>query len=248
MEYLQTYSLPLGTGLSKGRLGNRNDGGYVIVGGLEYDYYVSCGIGGDVSFDIDFVQKHPGLFALGTNGGQRGGVGVDGTVMRPHAFPTGLDFIQKNVGAVNTDSCTDLAEVFENRRDVFLKMDIEGGEWEWLHKKGEVILPKCKQIVIEMHGMVDDSWCGTEQQKLKALELLASTHCVVHAHGNNNGHMSSYEGSPIPHVIELTYLRKDVWGDLELELNKETFPMAGLDNPNNTSVPDLRMDRWPFVG
>lgn len=253
MEYLQTYQLPFG--LSKVRLGNKNDGGYVIVNGLDYDYYVSCGIGGDATFDIDFVQKHPSLFMLGGHGGQRGGVGVDGTVCRPSSFPIGLDFIQKNVGPLNNDSYTNLEDVFERYNDVFLKMDIEGGEWGWLCEKGEFIVPKCKQIVIEMHGMIDNSWSGSEDEKRKALKLLASTHYLVHAHGNNNGPMSSYEGYSVPHVIELTYLRKDVYhnkNENETEnqippLNTVAFPIAGLDTPNNVSTTDLCLDQWPFV-
>jgi len=100
-----------------------------------------------------------------------------------------------------------------------------------------------------MHGMIDNSWGGSEDEKLKTLKLLASTHYLVHAHGNNNGHMSSYENCSVPHVIELTYIRKDVYHHTnELPtLNTTAFPIAGLDTPNNISIIDLCLDQWPFI-
>lgn len=243
MEFLKTYQVP--PFLSKIRCGNRNDGGYVIVNNLDYDYYISCGIGSDVTFDIDFLNQHPSFLSKGGEG-----VGIDGTVARPSNFPRSFGFISKNIGPKNDNRYTNLKDIFEkNYTDVFLKMDIEGGEWEWLCENGNEILPNCKQIVIEMHGMIDDSWCGTEQQKLKALERLASTHYLVHVHGNNNGPMSNYQNRPIPHVIELTYLRKDIYTTMNIEpsVNQTPFPVLGLDNPNNTSINDLQIHEWPFV-
>jgi len=45
--------------LPKVRVGNKHDGGYVIIDNLTYDYYVSCGIERDISFDDHFLKKYP---------------------------------------------------------------------------------------------------------------------------------------------------------------------------------------------
>jgi len=41
---------------NKIRLGNNDDGGYVIckLGGGDYDCYITCGVANDASFDRDF--------------------------------------------------------------------------------------------------------------------------------------------------------------------------------------------------
>ena len=74
-----------------------------------------------------------------------------------------------------------------NYNNIFLKMDIEGGEYPWLLQIDENSLNKFIQIVIEFHGITNDSWHCNYNDKIKCLEKLSKTHYIVHAHGNNYG-------------------------------------------------------------
>jgi uncharacterized Rossmann fold enzyme len=84
-------------------------------------------------------------------------------------------------------------------------MDIEGGEYPWLLQIDETQLNKFKQIVIEFHGITNDSWGCNYNDKVKCLEKLLNTHYLIHAHGNNYGPVQNN----IPDVIELTYVNKN---------------------------------------
>jgi hypothetical protein len=121
-------------------------------------------------------------------------------------------------------------------------MDIEGGEYPWLLQIDEIQLSKFKQIVIEFHGITGDGWNCKYNNKIKCLEKLASTHYIVHAHGNNCAHVVDN----IPDVIELTYVNKNQFNP-EPELNVQSLPIINLDFPNNPRAIDFNLNFYPFV-
>ena len=214
------------------RLGATNDGGYVIVDGYEYDAFFSCGLGDNVSFDVAFYERYPNV----------PGFAFDGTVDRPAHLPAPYTFFKQNIGTVNSGNTTNLQPVLEPYNNVFLKMDIEGYEWGWLQTTD---LRKFRQIVIEYHGMGDNSWQAYAAVKEQVLKKIADTHYVTHVHGNNNCHMSMVDGVQMPYVLEVTYVRKND-EQTPLSLNTKPFPQAGVDYPNLQSKADMVMDSWPF--
>ena len=121
-------------------------------------------------------------------------------------------------------------------------MDIEGGEYPWLLSLSETQLDKFKQIVIEFHGINDNSWGCCLEDKIRCLEKLSNTHYIIHAHGNNYGHTTNN----IPDVIELTYVNKNYFST-EPELNTFSLPTTGLDYPNNGCRNDFDLNFYPFV-
>jgi hypothetical protein len=46
----------------------------------------------------------------------------------------------------------------------------------------------------------------------------------------------------VPDVLELLYIRKDRLSNLEKR--KNSFPIEGLDFPNNPAQPDIKLDWW----
>ena len=132
--------------------------------------------------------------------------------------------------------------------NIFLKMDIEGGEYPWLLTFDEELLHNFKQIVIEFHGITNDGWNTCYNDKVKCLEKLAKTHYIVHAHGNNYGPVLN----KISDVIELTYVNKKYFeseGESKNEpaLNTKPLPIPGLDFPNNPNNKDIYLNFYPFV-
>lgn len=226
MENLITYQ-PAG---KKVRLGRKSDGGYVIVDGLEYDCYISCGMSDEVSFDEAFVRQHPDVPAHA----------YDGTVRRPRALPESVMFFRTNIGPSESPTTTNLVHMSGPYHEIFLKMDIEGAEWKWLLEIPNQMLQSVKQIAIELHGLFDGSYGATVADKTAALERLNETHRLVHVHGNNYGSINN----SVPNVLETTWIRKDVG---LAGLNERSFPINGLDFANDLTKQDYLLNRWPFV-
>ena len=122
-----------------------------------------------------------------------------------------------------------------------VKMDIEGGEIPWILSLNNNQLNKFKQIVIEFHGINDDSWGSSLNDKITCFEKLASTHYLIHAHGNNH---SSTQNN-IPDVIELTYIHKSLF-NIKPKLNNTLLPINNLDFPNKLGANDINLSFYPF--
>jgi len=219
----------------KERLGNNCDGGYIIAQ-LEdsYDCYISAGVSNEESFSRDFINKYQldkeNCFAF------------DGTINDyPWNYTTNINFMKKNIGSVNDNGNDNLTTFTERYSNIFLKMDIEGGEYPWL-LNDSLDLTKFKQIVMEFHGVTNNGWGFTLADKIKCLEKLNQTHYIVHAHGNNHAHVDNR----IPDVIELTYVNKSYFGEVP-ELNKTPLPTPGLDYPNCHNRADIDLNCLPFV-
>jgi hypothetical protein len=221
---------------SKIRLGEQADGGYVIADlSGTYDAYFSCGVSTEESFSRDFIAKY--------NMKRWNNFAFDGTIQEyPHQYTTEINFIQKNIGPRETDATTNLQSFADKYTNIFLKMDIEGGEYPWLLSTDTSVLRKFKQITIEFHGINDNGWWCPLDYKVLCLEKLATTHYLVHAHGNNH----SGQQNGIPDVIELTYVNKNYFTTVP-ELNRSFFPVPGLDYPNWGGGSDYPLTTYPFV-
>jgi hypothetical protein len=220
---------------NKKRLGDNKDGGYVIADLTGYDGYVSAGISDEESFSRDFIQ----LYKL--NDHQC--FGFDGTISSyPYTYTTNISFIRKNIGCINDESTTDLSWIMNHHTSLFLKMDIEGGEYPWILHTSNDQLNKIKQLVIEFHGIHGNDWGCSREDKLACLKKMSETHYIVHAHGNNWAGIAD----GIPDVIELTYVNKNCF-DKEPSLNETLLPIPEVDFPNCIHRPDYTLNVYPFV-
>ena len=218
------------------RCGTNSDGGYVFsdLDG-EYDCYISAGISNEESFSRDFINKY--------NMTEYNSFGFDGTISNyPHNYTKNISFIKKNINNFNDHNNTNLSGLIDKYNNIFLKMDIEGGEYPWLLQIDESKLNNFKQIVIEFHGITNDGWNCIYSDKVKCLEKLSKTHYLVHAHGNNHGPVLNN----IPDVIELTYVNKNYFNTVP-ELNTQTLPIANLDFPNYIRARDINLNFYPFI-
>lgn len=231
LELLQVYNFD-----KKIRCGTNSDGGYVIAnldGG--YDCYISAGISNEESFSRDFINKY--------DIHKNDSYGFDGTIDNyPYHYTENIQFIKKNINHFNDDNNTNLSFLTDTYHNIFLKIDIEGGEYPWLLHIDETQLNKFKQIVIEFHGITNNEWGCNYNDKVKCLEKLSKTHYIVHAHGNNHGPVLNN----IPDVIELTYVNKNYF-NLVPELNMQSLPIENLDFPNMKGKNDINLNFYPFI-
>ena len=230
LDLLQVYSFD-----KKSRYGSNSDGGYVCAElDGEYDCYISAGISNEESFSRDFINKY--------NIVKDNSYGFDGTIENyPYEYTEKIQFIKKNINSYNDENNTNLSFLIEKYNNIFLKMDIEGGEYPWLLNIDEIQLNKFTQIVIEFHGITNDGWNCNYNDKVKCLEKLSKTHYLVHAHGNNYGEVVNN----IPDVIELTYVNKNYFNSSP-ELSTISLPIINLDFPNH-GCNDINLNFYPFV-
>jgi hypothetical protein len=231
LNLLQVYQFD-----KKIRCGSNCDGGYVIAElDGDYDCYISAGISTEESFSRDFIKKY--------NMNEHNSFGFDGTIgSYPYTYTKNISFIQKNINSFTDDNNTNLSVLTNRHTNIFLKMDIEGGEYPWLLHIDEAQLQRFKQIVIEFHGITNNGWNCSYNDKVRCLDKLSKTHYIVHAHGNNNGPVNNN----IPDVIELTYVNKAYFSTAP-GLNTTVLPVPGLDFPNDSNLGDYNLHMYPFV-
>ena len=222
------------------RIGPKEDGGYVIADGFEYDLFISCGIANDIRFEDAFLDNY-NIKCLA----------FDGTIDTFPSRRNNMEWIPKNIGYLNTEKTTDLKEYIQNNKRIFLKMDIEGSEFNWLDSMSEAELECFTQIVIEYHWPFDI-------YRMNMLKKLNKTHYIIHIHGNNYcdrdipKHLPSgrtYDGTvtidnsvlsliKLPEVFEVTYVNKKLYNDSLVEMKEIKFPTI-LDYPNNPHARDI---------
>ena len=227
----------------KRRFGCNGDGGYVVVDlPGDYDYFISGGIGGNITFEVDVLENYPNLQC----------VAFDGTVNYiPMTHPR-LEFRKLNLAKNNSSTTTNLLDEMKPYNNIFMKIDIEGHEFNVLPGVIEKYMNKVKQLVIEIHTPGDimkhpDYFRGLthfdHSFMFNMLKDLNKTHTMVHFHANNGCDSHMVDGIKLPNVIECTYIRNDFVK--EKVLNKQAFPTT-LDRPNVTYRPEYTVDYPPF--
>jgi len=173
--------LKIYTFLEKKHLGVENDGGYVI-GILDgnYDFYISAGVANEESFTRDFINMY--------KMNKTNCAAFDGTIDDyPYQYTNKITFYKRNISPFKNDCNANLSYFTDNYSNIFLKMDIEAAEYPWLLSLSEKQLNTFKQIVIEFHGINDNSWNTQLSVKNECFKKLSNTHYAIHIHGNNYG-------------------------------------------------------------
>jgi hypothetical protein len=104
-----------------------------------------------------------------------------------------------------------LAEVLADngrsgRRDLVVKMDIEGAEWPVLEEISPAILDCFAQIVVEFHGLGAVVTPSGHDRIAAALSKLASTHQAIHVHGKCYDPRIWIGDLVLPEILEVSYV------------------------------------------
>ena len=132
------------------------------------------------------------------------------------------------------ENCISIGEIFTKygkNREVVLKIDIEGDEFEVLNELltlGQ--MSAIRSLFIEFH-VFDTNW----QNFSDLVHKLKETHSLVHLHVNN-GDLTLIQQAT-PHYLELTFIRKGILPETK-ELRK-LLPIAGIDFSNQIGLPDF---------
>lgn len=243
------------------RIGNTNDGGYVIhFPSLQHiDCLVDYGVGYNVEFEKEFnkITNKP-VFAF------------DPTMKKTQFFiekikkgeykntlkqliqlllwfsqeknlkKHNIHFIEEGLSANNTKLYKSfeyhLSQYDLHNKKIFLKIDIEGGEYEILSKNNFYDnLNNVVQLIMEFHYAKENI-----EKISEIIKTLSNTHSLIHIHGNNIGGTFTYNGKQIPEVFEVTFLHNSYLHDKTLSVSD--YPVKGLDYPCNRRKEDIKFD------
>jgi len=254
------------------RIGDRNDGGYVIprLCLALTSTLVSLGLGHNWSFDDEFAAASH-AYVIGVDGSVttwsfvrralqkfRHGVGHLLTLHPRKArarLRRAMDLVrwarrfharsdahgrihQRLVSSRAGDEFISVAAVLGDRDQrngsLFLKMDIEGSEYEVL---GDIVerAASFNGLAIEFHDL--DAKADAFTTGVRALQ---KEFVIVHAHANNNG--GFIRGTTLPRTLELTFLNRTLLHQVTVRAVMPRYPIAGLDAPNSARRPELPLD------
>ena len=228
------------TDLAKIRVGRQDgDGGYVMADRFRSGQKVySYGVFDEVTFDLDLAERGLEIFLY------------DHTIARLAQDHPRFRFRREGISDSNKpdeDLFTLEHHIAENGHgdgDMILKMDVEGAEWPFLLAIDPVVLTRFEQITMELHRISDIDHPKFCQYFAPAMEKLRQHFHLFHVHANNIAPIRSVVGLPVPPLLEISLLRKD----LSATAPWQTIIPSALDAANIRAVrPDHVLNFFPFL-
>lgn len=235
-------------GLTKMRIGNKSDGGYIVLEELcrETSLLYTFGVGEDISFELAFVNNFPKTNC--------------------YLFDPTIDNVPKEHPQLHFYK-KDICEEYDKLRYIFmpyapqkslLKMDMEGNEWKAFSSMiNEEKLNVFSQLIIEFHfihaqsqiglspyftKMYQDNFKGMNDELFakytRILKYLNKHFYIFHLHANNSLPLVEIAGHKLPPLLEVSFVSKTSVANAEL-LKNVAFPVKGLDYPNKKDRPDI---------
>jgi hypothetical protein len=238
------------------RCGSNADGGYIVPRStvVEADALLSFGLGFNWSFEEHVAKLNPNLImhvydnsvtdgrylehilSAWNNFRRSQGSLSEIRAMVEH-YESYRDFFQGNfvhfqervfdrLGGVNDVSVDKIIARLDDRQQILLKMDIDGGEYRVIDDL-LVHQDRIRAMVIEFHATE-----YLREMFLGKVDHICQQYEIVHIHGNN------YVGAApdgLPDVLEITFLHRSLCGSTA---RRNRLPITGLDFPNNPGKAD----------
>ena len=217
------------------RIGEQHkDGGYIMANDFKPDGIAySFGINDDISWDLNMSRYDYQVYMY------------DHTITKLpqtnehfHYFNEGISGVDEESQPLKTLKHFINKNGHSKTKNMILKMDVEGAEWDFLETVDTKTLKQFDQIVLEMHNLVRPSCAASA---LKLLKKLNKTHQLIHLHGNNSGYLLTVGDTVFPDVLEASYVNKDTYYTFDDELVILPSP---LDVPNDMGRADVPLGLW----
>ncbi len=250
------------TEFNKVRIGPKYDGGYILLDEFikKKNSLISLGVGNDVAFDLDFLEKNNYSKAY-----------LFDKTSNIKSKKKNLFFYKKNVSSFTSikDKVIGINSILKKfQRRIILKMDIEGNEWHTLENLDDGNLSRISQMIIEFHLIHIDIDMGVLSKKYspyfskfylnnynlinqnlfekyyKIFKKLNKYFYIFHIHPNNSIKKIDIENFSIPPLLEISFINKKCVRSARLTKNK--FPIKNLDFPNKVDRSDIK-NFYPFI-
>lgn len=216
------------------RVGRMNDGGYVMLDDFNKDMRAySFGISDDISWDKEMVERC-GLEVFMYDHTIKG---LPEYNKNFHYLKMGIsseDDVEKHLLSMNS-ILTNNGDI--DNKNLILKMDVEGAEYDFLCNTPSEIIDNFKQIVIEFHNITK---MKNKEKLFESLNKLNETHQIVWIHGNNCDFSEIDDGIVVPNAVEALYLNRRYY---EFEDKEVYFPWE-IDQSNRYKLRDIQLGNW----
>ena len=222
-------------GKKKLRLGNNGDGGYVLLDDFaDIKIAYSLGISNMTNFDKALADKGIDVYMY------------DHTINRLPYKNKKFHWLKKGLGAKNTrkKNLMTLMEMLEQNghlkeKNMLLKIDVEGSEWETFNELPEEFLKKFKYIIGEFHSFKKNI-LKNEKSKiiLSVLNKLNKTHQVFHKHCHSTIEAFVLGEYYFCNNIELSFIKRE--GN-KFENDYSIYPIDGLDFSDSSITNNKQM-------
>ncbi len=239
------------------RLGNRNDGGYIVSSSAirDSDCLISLGLSYDWTFDEDFLKLNPQITIHAYD------YSVSESIFRKNfikalcgifIFKSSLKRLKRKYQVLISYKkfFSSNAKHYEERitghptlpydvnlktaldrvsgNNIFLKMDIEGSEYEIVD---QIIFAKERIIGMAVEFHETDI---RRNQFIKTIKDIQNHYEIVHIHANN---YASIADDFLPKTLEISFLRKDRVQGTE---KRKDLPLD-IDAPCKRGIPDYAL-------
>lgn len=217
----------------KKRLGPQEDGGYVMpeIVLKKCDSLFTYGVAHDYRYEEDFVCTYSKPVYM-----------FDHTTGRDDWKFDKLNFYNKGLG-FNKTKCNSVSKhrkEYAPNDNIFLKIDIEGNEYEYFLLEDLEDLSKFTVgISLEIH------WIDNNENRDKFISIMEKINrffTLTHVHGNNWGGTWVYKDFEIPKVLELSFVNNSIIDTNLIKTDDTKYPIDGLDFPNNPKEPDYQLN------
>lgn len=219
------------------RVGARNDGGYILPKVLYTSSIglLSLGVGDNWQFEEQWKRDNPSSLIHSYDGTIHPEEwSEDQRAKFNRVFSGNAVFFPLNIAAKESQATRSFRSAMDSlhAREVFVKIDIEGGEYficeQILNARGRV-----PGLVIEYHYT-----SKLRDYFVSQLRSLLDFYTLVHLHANN-GCQLAFDGFPT--VIEITLVRSDlIQDDRTNEIRNHSY-LPGVDSPCTTSADEIEI-------
>jgi hypothetical protein len=205
------------------RYGNKSDGGYIVntkylkLSNVLYTY----GVGGEVSFEIDLLKYNPN-YKIHL---------YDPTISQFPEIHGNVIRHEEGLASSKQDKYDNFLNHLSINQDTdkkaLLKIDIEGGEFDFFKNTDINSLSNVVQMIVEFHidrAPVDDF--------IECLNKINEKFICIHIHGNNHSNITHINNIEFPVVPEFTFVNRKYIKEKPSLISKKNYPIKDLDCVN----------------
>jgi hypothetical protein len=223
------------------RIGPHTDGGYIFADCLSKDQtVVSYGIGTEYRFDMAMAGRGHDVYMF------------DHTIEGIKFGHRKLHFFREGVARrSHPEKCVfSIKDHLDKHRiqgrQLILKMDVEGAEYEAIEDVPDETLNRFEQIILEVHWLDKLGEFIYRDRFCRVFRKLNRIFTLFHVHANNwNGQngLSIVGGIPVSSLLELSYIKSSL---VHRQPSQTLYPTK-LDYPNITQFQDKLLWFYPFL-
>ena len=208
------------------RLGENNDGGYLIpddLKGIKHCY--TAGVGNLTKFEKDLYEYYKIESTL-----------ADPSEIDVKILPEKSFFINKKVSIYDSDKTISINNFIKSEKDIILKIDIEREEYENLLNINDYHLKNTRILILELHDLRNLRSEFFFSLFEKILDRLSIFFYICHLHPNNSGKVKKIGNYNIPDMIEITLINKKRLENFPKEIAQIPHSLDQKIDPNKNEI------------